>query len=151
MLTVALTCPLWWVARWASRVLTSLAVVAALALGAGTSPAVAVAPPAPAAAPLPFTAAPLAGQVVVPTAVTAGPLAASCRPASVSGAGRVAPVVAEGSSPAWSADPQPVPVGGQGAVFAGSAGPLSGCGADPDRLPPADGPASRAPRAPPGR
>ncbi|MFC4016529.1 hypothetical protein ACFOW4_00990 [Micromonospora sp. GCM10011542] len=36
---VALTCPLWWVARWATRLLTSLAVLAALALGAGASAA----------------------------------------------------------------------------------------------------------------
>ncbi|WP_330468282.1 hypothetical protein [Micromonospora zamorensis] len=48
MLPVAFTCPLWWVARWATRVLTSLAVVAALALGAGPASAAA---PTPAAAP----------------------------------------------------------------------------------------------------
>ncbi|MEU7753815.1 hypothetical protein [Micromonospora sp. NPDC049171] len=59
MLPVAFTCPLWWVARWATRVLTSLAVVAALALGAG--PASAAVPPShPTAAPS-VSAAPTAG------------------------------------------------------------------------------------------
>ncbi|MBQ0978737.1 hypothetical protein [Micromonospora sp. M61] len=56
MLPVAFTCPLWWVARWATRVLTSLAVVAALALGAGPASAAAPTPTAaatPTAAPTP--------------------------------------------------------------------------------------------------
>ncbi len=33
MLPVALTCPLWWVARWASRLLAGLALTAGLTLG----------------------------------------------------------------------------------------------------------------------
>ncbi|MEU7925639.1 hypothetical protein [Micromonospora sp. NPDC049107] len=49
MLPVALTCPLWWVARWAARVLTSLAVLS-LALGA----APALLPASTAAAPPPI-------------------------------------------------------------------------------------------------
>jgi hypothetical protein len=47
VLPVALTCPLWWVARWATRVLTSLAVLA-LALGAApTLPPASTAPASP--------------------------------------------------------------------------------------------------------
>ncbi|TDC64642.1 hypothetical protein E1258_07810 [Micromonospora sp. KC207] len=38
MLPVALTCPLWWVARWTARMLTSLAVVVAFSLGAASLP-----------------------------------------------------------------------------------------------------------------
>ncbi|MBM0234905.1 hypothetical protein JNW91_25715 [Micromonospora sp. STR1_7] len=74
MLPVALTCPLWWVARWATRVLTSLAVVAALALGAGASPA-AAGPPA-------------AGSAA--SAFTAGPITPSGRPGTVAAVGRAA-------------------------------------------------------------
>ncbi|QGN49598.1 hypothetical protein ACN26Y_27095 [Micromonospora sp. WMMD558] len=33
MLPVALTCPLWWVARWASRLLAGLALTAGLSVG----------------------------------------------------------------------------------------------------------------------
>ncbi|MGK5523069.1 hypothetical protein ACSNN9_27440, partial [Micromonospora sp. URMC 107] len=39
MATVALTCPLWWVARWAARLLTGLAVAVAFTAGAGAFPA----------------------------------------------------------------------------------------------------------------
>ncbi|MEU4782887.1 hypothetical protein AB0G13_34360, partial [Micromonospora sp. NPDC023633] len=39
MATVALTCPLWWVARWAARLLTGLAVAVAFTAGAGALPA----------------------------------------------------------------------------------------------------------------
>ncbi|MFC8849858.1 MULTISPECIES: hypothetical protein [unclassified Micromonospora] len=38
MLPVALTCPLWWVARWTARMLASLAVVVAFSLGAASLP-----------------------------------------------------------------------------------------------------------------
>ncbi|PGH45719.1 hypothetical protein COO58_15750 [Micromonospora sp. WMMA1996] len=49
MLPIALTCPVWWVARWAARMLASLAVVVACSLGATTLPAgVATAAPTPA-------------------------------------------------------------------------------------------------------
>lgn len=54
MLPVALTSPLWWVARWSSRLLTGLALAVALSVGgpavpdAGTLPAA----PSPAGAPV---------------------------------------------------------------------------------------------------
>ncbi|MFG2057274.1 hypothetical protein ACGFI9_24970 [Micromonospora sp. NPDC048930] len=38
MLPIALTCPLWWVARWTARMLASLAVVVACSFGAATLP-----------------------------------------------------------------------------------------------------------------
>ncbi|MFI6267244.1 hypothetical protein [Micromonospora sp. NPDC051006] len=56
MSSVALTCPLWWVARWAARLLTSLAVLGALSLGAPATDA-----PAPVVAPV---AGPVAGHHV---------------------------------------------------------------------------------------
>ncbi|WP_174537130.1 hypothetical protein, partial [Micromonospora chalcea] len=39
MLPIALTCPVWWVARWTARMLASLAVVVACSFGAATLPA----------------------------------------------------------------------------------------------------------------
>lgn len=39
MLPIALTCPVWWVARWIARTLASLAVLAACSFGAATLPA----------------------------------------------------------------------------------------------------------------
>ncbi|WCN83468.1 hypothetical protein [Micromonospora sp. LH3U1] len=134
MLPVALTCPLWWVARWATRVLTSLAVAAALALGAG--PATAVAPTlsaVPSAVPIPFAA---------------GSLAASCRPTVAQGPAQSARAVPERAAekpPAWSVDSLP---GGQVTV---ATGVLPVCAPGPDPLPLVGGPSSRAPRAPPGR
>ncbi|MEV0006418.1 hypothetical protein AB0H28_29625 [Micromonospora sp. NPDC050980] len=44
MLPIALTCPVWWVARWAARMLASLAVVVAFSLGTATLPAGVAAP-----------------------------------------------------------------------------------------------------------
>ncbi|MCI4065205.1 hypothetical protein MRQ36_22620 [Micromonospora sp. R77] len=44
MLPVALTCPVWWVARWITRMLTSLAVAVACTLGATALPAQAAPP-----------------------------------------------------------------------------------------------------------
>ncbi|MEU4477500.1 hypothetical protein AB0F68_05415 [Micromonospora sp. NPDC023966] len=38
MLPIALTCPLWWVARWTARMLASLAVLVACSFGAATLP-----------------------------------------------------------------------------------------------------------------
>ncbi|TYB38736.1 hypothetical protein FXF50_10035 [Micromonospora sp. AP08] len=38
MLPIALTCPVWWVARWIARTLASLAVLAACSFGAATLP-----------------------------------------------------------------------------------------------------------------
>ncbi|MEH0983642.1 hypothetical protein [Micromonospora sp. CPCC 205556] len=55
MLPVALTSPLWWVARWSSRLVTGVAVAVALSLG-GSAPSGAV--ELPSTAPLPVTAAP---------------------------------------------------------------------------------------------
>lgn len=128
MLPVAFTCPLWWVARWATRVLTSLAVVAALALGAG---------PASAAVPTPFAL---------------GSLPATCPSTCAQGAVHEAQAATgepvEESSPAWSVDPQSAPPGAQAAA---PTGPLPVRVADSDRLPLVHGPSSRAPRAPPGR
>ncbi|MEV0806042.1 hypothetical protein [Micromonospora sp. NPDC050200] len=60
MLPVALTSPLWWVARWSSRLLTSLAVAAALSLGGPAGPDGGVLP----AAATPAGAQPLAGPAV---------------------------------------------------------------------------------------
>ncbi|MET8308661.1 hypothetical protein [Micromonospora sp. NPDC005173] len=137
MLSAALTCPLWWVARWATRVLTSLAVVAALALGAGTSPASASG-----------LSAPASGL----SAFSPGSVAPSGRPAPTDGAVHTTPIAAEEAaeqpSPTRSSDGQAAPLGGEAAVPADAA-PVLAAGAD--RLPRADGPASRAPRAPPGR
>ncbi|MEU5911875.1 hypothetical protein [Micromonospora sp. NPDC047527] len=135
MLPVALTCPLWWVARWATRVLTGLAVVAALALGAGTSPG---APSTPAAG---------ASTVAVGSAVS------SYRPASVVGVGHpasAAEITADEAGSVRATDPQPAPPGGEGALPAAAVGLLP-VGPAADRLPRADDPASAGPRDPPGR
>ncbi|MER7333069.1 MULTISPECIES: hypothetical protein [unclassified Micromonospora] len=87
MPAVALTCPLWWVARWAARLLAGLAVAVAFAVGAGALPAAsptqvgapsidtwvppadALAPPAPAlpAPALPVTLAPVDPRGTVAT------------------------------------------------------------------------------------
>ncbi|MEU8184119.1 hypothetical protein AB0B85_06460 [Micromonospora sp. NPDC049044] len=127
MLPVALTCPLWWVARLTTRVLTSLAVVAALALGAG---------PASAAAPT--------SHPGVTSSVTAGshPSAASSVRV-VSGAG-----AAEEALPAWSLDAQPTLPEGLGAA-ATAALPVRLAG--PDRRSLVDASSGRTPRGPPGR
>ncbi|MGC4848828.1 hypothetical protein ACLQ3F_16425 [Micromonospora sp. DT15] len=160
MLPVAFTCPLWWVARWATRVLTSLAVVAALALGAG---------PATAATSTPGTGP---TSSVVPTTV-AGSLAASCRHAAPTGstvinagraqgddgadaigsgahgAARPAPAKAtEESVPTWSVDSPVALPGDQGTS---AAGVLPASAAESDRLPLVHSASGRASRAPPGR
>ncbi|WFE49242.1 hypothetical protein [Micromonospora sp. WMMD1155] len=128
MLPVALTCPLWWVARWATRVLTSLAVVAALALGAGPASA------------------------AVPQSFAPGTLPATCSSTStqegVHEARAVTEQPVEDTSSAWSVDPQPAPPAEQVAV---TTGPLPVGVAGSDRLPLGHAPSSRAPRAPPGR
>ncbi|MET8909735.1 hypothetical protein [Micromonospora sp. NPDC004551] len=47
MLPIALTCPVWWVARWTARTLATLAVLVACSFGAATLPlGGAAAPPA---------------------------------------------------------------------------------------------------------
>ncbi|MFI6780292.1 hypothetical protein [Micromonospora sp. NPDC050276] len=140
MLPVAFTCPLWWVARWATRMLTSLAVVAALALGAG---------PATAAAPTP---SPVPTPSAVPALVAAGSVAASCRQIEVRGAARSAPVIpqrsAERSAPAPSVDASAAHLADQGTIVAGAL-PLGAT--ESDRLPLGDAASRPAPRAPPGR
>ncbi|MEU8071933.1 MULTISPECIES: hypothetical protein [unclassified Micromonospora] len=50
MLPIALTCPVWWVARWAARMFASLAVVVACSFGAAALPSGVAAAPAPAVA-----------------------------------------------------------------------------------------------------
>ncbi|MEO3773186.1 hypothetical protein [Micromonospora sp. B9E7] len=128
MLPVAFTCPLWWVARWATRVLTSLAVVAALALGAG---------PASAAVPTPFA---LSALPATCPSTSAQEAVHEARTATES------PV--EESSATWSVDARPAPPDDQATV---TSGPLPVRAAGADRLPLAHDPSSRAPRAPPGR
>ncbi|MBM7493603.1 hypothetical protein JOD64_004825 [Micromonospora luteifusca] len=152
MLPVALTCPLWWVARWATRVLTSLAVVAALALGAGAASAAVTTPstvPAQSSA-LAASAVPAPSSVSSPFAPEA--LLASCQATSPEGAVHPAQTVgagaAEASSPAGSVDSQPAPPGGLGTIATGVL-PVRAAGAN--RLPLVDGPHGWAPRGPPGR
>ncbi|MEU8420731.1 hypothetical protein AB0C15_07625 [Micromonospora sp. NPDC048835] len=127
-------------ARWATRVLTSLAVVAALALGAG---------PATAAGSMP---SPLSTFGAVPAAVVAGPLEASCRHAEAPGVARSAsaipPEATEESVPAWSVGTPVALPGDEGTVVAGVL-PVRAAGSEP--LPLLDRASGRAPRAPPGR
>ncbi|WP_327043198.1 hypothetical protein OG400_16735 [Micromonospora ureilytica] len=141
MLPVAFTCPLWWVARWATRVLTSLAVVAALALGAGPATAASPTPspvPAPSAMPAPS---------VMPAG---GPLAASCRHVGAHSAAcpAIPPKAAEESVPAWSVDTSAALPADQGTIAAGA---LPIRAAESDRLPLVDAASGRASRAPPRR
>ncbi|MFC0031610.1 hypothetical protein ACFFMM_18995 [Micromonospora chaiyaphumensis] len=49
MLPIALTCPVWWVARWTARTLATLAVLVACSFGTATLPLGATASAAPAA------------------------------------------------------------------------------------------------------
>ncbi|MEU7585445.1 hypothetical protein AB0A95_03995 [Micromonospora sp. NPDC049230] len=149
MLPVAFTCPLWWVARWATRVLTSLAVVAALALGAGPASAAAPTPGA-----LPGLSA-VPSQSAVLSQFGSGSLATSCQPtwrAAAEDAAHPVPAaragVAEGVFPAWSVDAQPALPGAQGAI---ATGVLPVCETRSDRLPLVDGLHSSPPRGPPGR
>ncbi|MEW2141819.1 hypothetical protein AB0869_03260 [Micromonospora vinacea] len=138
MLPVAFTCPLWWVARWATRVLTSLAVVAALALGAGPATASGSTP------------SPVPTWNAVPASVAAGPLAASCRQVGAHGAARPAipPEAAEESVAACAVDAPVTLPGDQGAIQGGVL-PVRAAGSD--RLPLVGGAGGRASRAPPGR
>ncbi|MET8090405.1 hypothetical protein [Micromonospora sp. NPDC005220] len=139
MLPVAFTCPLWWVARWATRVLTSLAVVAALALGAG--PATAAVP----TSPVPTSSA-------VPASVAVGPLPASCRHAEAQAVACSAPAIppeaADDSVPTWSVD-APVTLPGDQGTIADVVLPVRA--AESDRLPRVDRASGRASRAPPRR
>ncbi|RAO00351.1 hypothetical protein GAR05_02321 [Micromonospora saelicesensis] len=140
MLPVAFTCPLWWVARWATRVLTSLAVVAALALGAG---------PATAATPTP---GPVPTSSAVPASVAVGSLAACYRHCEAHSAARPGPAIppeaAEEPVPTWSVDTLVALPGDQGTI---AAGVLPVRAAESDRLSLVDAAGGRASRAPPGR
>ncbi|RAO49691.1 hypothetical protein ONO86_02468 [Micromonospora noduli] len=142
MLPVAFTCPLWWVARWATRVLTSLAVVAALALGAGPATATAATP----------TPGPVPTSSAVPASVAAGSLTACYRHSEAHGAARPAPAIppeaAEESVPTWSVDTPVALPGDQGTI---AAGVLPVRAAESDRPSIVDAAGGRASRAPPGR
>ncbi|MCX4473432.1 hypothetical protein OOK41_24520 [Micromonospora sp. NBC_01655] len=74
MLSVAPTCPLWWVARWTARMLTSLAVAVAFSLGAGSLSFDAVSPAGAAAAGVPAAAWSPAGSPPVLGAPDPGPV-----------------------------------------------------------------------------
>ncbi|MFG1883702.1 hypothetical protein [Micromonospora sp. NPDC049102] len=161
MLPVALTCPLWWVACWTARVLTSLAVLS-LALGAAPAllPASTAAAPPPTlwslalAEPLgPSTAALstiLTDRAVADRAVAgwaARPALSGRAAAQHAGGDPVAGAPAD-AGPARSVDPQPA-LKDALAVLPGP--PVAGNQARTDAEPSlrAAGPASRASRAPP--
>ncbi|MBQ1046327.1 MULTISPECIES: hypothetical protein [unclassified Micromonospora] len=98
MLPIALTCPIWWVARWTARMLASLAVVVACSFGAAT---------------LPAGAAPAAPAVVAGPAYASTPAAAQ-RPEHDRAAERQARPVgapAPRATDTLPAGPQPVPAG----------------------------------------
>ncbi|MET8525035.1 hypothetical protein [Micromonospora sp. NPDC005172] len=149
MLPVALTCPLWWVARWAARVLTSLAVLS-LALGAAPAllPASTAAAPPPTigslalAEPLGPSIAALTDRAVTDRAALSGRAAAQH-----AGGDPVAGARAD-AGPARSVDPQPA-LKDALAVLPGppAAGNQARTAAEPSLR--AAGPASRASRAPP--
>ncbi|MGK5739525.1 hypothetical protein [Micromonospora sp. URMC 103] len=136
MLPVALTCPLWWVARWAARLLTSLGLLGSLAL------------PAAAAAPLGAPAAGVDTSVDLHTAL--GRLGDPGRlvvVAHVTAPDR-AVLVGATTDPHRSFDDS-VPLD---AVVPGASARVAGdavTGPEPD-VPPASLPAASAPRAPPG-
>ncbi|MFY1620525.1 hypothetical protein [Micromonospora sp. WMMD736] len=153
MLPVAFTCPLWWVARWATRVLTSLAVLS-LALGAAPAllPAsVSAAPPSTIGSPA--RAEPLGPSSAGLSTVRADRAVGGRAVADRAVAGRaVADWAALGqvadAGPARSVDPQPA-LNDALAVLPGPpmGGSAAGTGAEPSLR--AAGSASRAPRAPP--
>ncbi|MFU8849823.1 hypothetical protein ACNAW0_02360 [Micromonospora sp. SL1-18] len=169
MLPIALTCPLWWVARWTARMLASLAVVAACSLGAAALP-LGPAATAQAAAPTPAvdTSALRAGHLSAPepgaNPALRGLLRWSDRAAdAVAGAGTGAPGAvagrgehaAPGTDPAGAAQRQVVQgdldhaeravlsVGGPGRVVAAPV--------DRQRVLVGLVPAAAGPRAPPAR
>ncbi|WP_431896817.1 hypothetical protein [Micromonospora haikouensis] len=134
MLPVALTCPLWWVARWTARTLTTLAVVVAFSLGAaslppgtmlpaGVDPGQAGSGPAVAAA-----SASVAGPAAVAEART---VAASAAAGSTAAAGAAGP---------WPPADAPPPA---------EAGPPQVAAPAPQRVPTGLVPAAVGPRAPP--
>ncbi|MEV4214483.1 MULTISPECIES: hypothetical protein [unclassified Micromonospora] len=146
MLPVALTCPLWWVARWAARVLTSLAVLS-LALGA----APALLPASTAAAPPPIIgslalAEPLGPSTAALSTVLTDRAATGSAATDRVGEGRAAELGADAS--ARSVEPQPARHGGSDALPRPLAG-VTSARTGSERPLRAAGSASRAPRAPP--
>ncbi|MGW9195416.1 hypothetical protein [Micromonospora chersina] len=81
MLPIALTCPVWWVARWIARTLASLAVLGACSFGAAALP-VAGAPTAPAAS---SAVAPVEGLTLPPGAAAQHLRDGAARTAAVAG------------------------------------------------------------------
>ncbi|MFD6612616.1 hypothetical protein ACFWD1_27455 [Micromonospora chalcea] len=99
MLPIALTCPVWWVARWTARMLASLAVVVACSFGTAT---------------LPAGAAPAAPVVVAGPAYASTPAAPRPEPdrtAERQGRPAAAPAPAARATDTLPAGPQPVPAG----------------------------------------
>ncbi|MEV5630080.1 hypothetical protein [Micromonospora tulbaghiae] len=114
MLPIALTCPVWWVARWTARMLASLAVVVACSFGAATLPAgVTAAAPAPAVA---VSAYPVTGS-----STAARPEADRLAERQATPAGVSAPAP-RAAAPAV---PEPVPAG-RAAAPAGPRAPPAG-------------------------
>ncbi|MFI7282935.1 hypothetical protein ACIBOV_22015 [Micromonospora chersina] len=81
MLPIALTCPVWWVARWIARTLASLAVLAACSFGAAALP-VGGAPTAPAAS---SAVAPVEGLTLQPGAAAQHLRDGTARTAAIAG------------------------------------------------------------------
>ncbi|MFJ5542247.1 hypothetical protein [Micromonospora chalcea] len=106
MLPIALTCPVWWVARWTARMLASLAVVVACSFGAATLPAGAT--PAAAAGPA-YVSTPAAPRPEPDRAAErqARPDRAAERQARPDGA----PAPASRATDTLPAGPQPAPAG----------------------------------------
>ncbi|MFG2108976.1 hypothetical protein [Micromonospora chersina] len=108
MLPIALTCPVWWVARWIARTLASLAVLAACSFGAATLPVGGAA------------AAPVASSAVAPVeGLTLQPGAAAQHLRD--GANRTAAVAMQDSEGGIAVDRQAVAAGGAEPVAASRA------------------------------
>ncbi|MFG1657034.1 hypothetical protein ACGFIY_10945 [Micromonospora chersina] len=120
MLPIALTCPVWWVARWIARTLASLAVLAACSFGAATLP-VGGAATAPVAS---SAAAPVEGLTLPPGAAAQHLGDAAARPATLTGldvraaAARTAAVPGQDRDSGAGVDRQAVPSGGAEPVAA---------------------------------
>ncbi|MGN9805785.1 hypothetical protein [Micromonospora sp. L32] len=135
MLPVALTSPLWWVARWSSRLLTGLALAVALSLGGPAVPdaGALTAAPSPAGAPILVDLAVPDGFAVRAAAVPAVALAAG--DAQSEGRAFVAPPAAP-LAPVTSIDPvgrpahpvtsPPLPLTGLAAAATGPRAPPLG-------------------------
>ncbi|WP_405095249.1 hypothetical protein [Micromonospora sp. NBC_01412] len=151
MLPVAPTCPLWWVARWTARMLTSLAVAVAFSLGAG-SLSFDPAPPADAggqapawslAGSLPVVGAPDHDPVPAWSLVGSTPAigASDHGPAPAAGVRAAGPGRAAADTPAAPAHPAAVPPGPAGRSVVDPA--------PAPRMPVGPAPATAGSRAPP--